>query len=84
MAININEILPYAKKSGSDFRNLGRWSWYLLEGSPTHRTHGVSAYQVGKSEAKRFGRVYQQHLRYIQHKGLDTTPRDLFREDLLA
>lgn len=32
------EAIQYAKKSGKDPRNLGRWTWYLLEGEPNHRT----------------------------------------------
>ena len=42
----VEGILQYARKPGRDFRGLGRWCWYILEGSPTHRTRVVTAYQV--------------------------------------
>ena len=58
----IGELLQYYRVPSNDFRNLGRWSSCIIEGSPQHRTRVVSAYCVGKSTAKGHGRVYQQHL----------------------
>ena len=46
--LTVNEILPYCKTSGTDFRNLGRWSWYLLYSTPKFRTRVVSIYCVGQ------------------------------------
>ena len=44
----------------------------------------IDLHCVGKSKPGGPGRVYQQHLSYIQHKqGLDTTPYDLFCQYLL-
>ena len=81
--IAVNEINEYCKKSGTDFRGLGRWSWFVLEGSPEHRTRVLSVYHVGKAKPQGPKRYYQQHLRYIQNKGLHTNPYDMFCDDLL-
>ena len=81
--IAVNEINEYCKKSGTDFRGLGRWSWFVLEGSPEHRTRVLSVYHVGKAKPQGPKRYYQQHLRYIQNKGLQTNPYDMFCDDLL-
>ena len=79
----IGELIQYYRHPSNDFRNLGRWSSCIIEGNPQHRTRVVSAYCVGKNKPRGPGRVYQQHLRYIQHKGLDVTPYDMFCQDLL-
>jgi len=42
----VNEIIPYCKKAGNDFRHLGRWSWYTLQGDSTHRTRVITAYNT--------------------------------------
>ena len=81
--IAVNEINEYCKKSGTDFRGLGRWSWFVLEGSPEHRTRVLSVYHVRKAKPQGPKRYYQQHLRYIQNKGLHTNPYDMFCDDLL-
>ena len=81
--MGVNEMLEYWRNPGTDWRGLGRWTSVCLEGSPVHRTRIVSAYCLGKSKAKGWGRVYQQHLRYIQEHGLETTPYDLFCDDLI-
>ena len=80
-----NEILPYFRSGGTDFRNLGRWTSIVLEGGSHFRTRIVNAYCLGKSRSKRTGRLYQQHLRYLQHHGMDelTNPYDLFCDDLI-
>ena len=92
----VNELIQYCKTSGTDHRNLGRWTWYTLEGSPEHKTIVLSVYHIGKSKPKLskpsngrarpkgWQRCYQQHLRYIQNAGLDTTPYELFCSDLLT
>ena len=81
--MGVGEMLEYWRNPGSDWRGLGRWTSVCLEGSPVHRTRVVSAYCLGRSRAKGWGRVYQQHLRYIQEHGLDTTPYALFCDDLI-
>ena len=87
-----NTLVPYIKRtegqtdgSGTDWRGLGRWSWYLLEGTHRHRTHIIPCYNVERSKPEGLQTVYQQHLRYMEHKDIwDIEPRDLFRLDLLA
>ena len=81
--MGIGEMLEYWKNPGTDWRGLRRWTSVCLEGSPVHRTRIVSAYCLEKSRAKGWGRVYQQHLRYIQKHGLDTTPYTLYCDDLI-
>jgi len=83
--MGVGELLEYYKKPANDFRKLGRWTSVIIEGSPQHRTRVVSAYCVGKTKPEGHGRVYQQHLRYLQHKGWDQTktPYQLFCDDLL-
>ena len=76
-----NEICQYMLGSGTDHRNLGRWSWMTL-GSPKHRTRVLSIYCVGKGVTKGLGRVCQQHLRHIQTHSLNTSPYQLFKQDL--
>ena len=78
------ETIQSAKKHGKDPRNLGRWTWYLLEGEPNHRTRVVTGYQPVKAKPKGLETVYQQYVRYIQREGLNTTPWELFQSDLLS
>ena len=79
----VGETIQHAKRSGKDPRDLGRWTWYLLEGEPNHRTRVITGYQPVKAKPKGLETVYQQHLHYIQHEGLHTTPWELFPSDLL-
>ena len=76
-----NEIIEYWKGSGTDPRNLGRWSWIRLGAGP-HTTRVVSVYGVGKRKTEGWGRVYHQHLRHIQINNLDCSPYELFCRDL--
>ena len=82
----VNEILEYCKKSGTDFRNLGRWSWFTLFSTPEHVTRVVSLYCLGIRKPDGFGRVYQQACREIMRNDsipLDSEPYQLFCDDLL-
>ncbi len=81
----MGEILEYYKTPKDDFRKLGRWTSAIIQGSPQHRTQVVSAYCVGKTKPEGYGRIYRQHLRYIQHKGWEdiTTPYQLFCDNLI-
>ena len=76
--VTINEISEYYNLSSNDFRGLKRWSWYTLEGSPSHRTRVILVYTVGKSKHNGLKTVYQQHLCYIQQFGIDTNPYNIF------
>ena len=58
--LEVNEISEYCKKSGTDFRKLGRWSWFTLQGSPVHRTRIVSANHVGKAKLPGLQIYYHQ------------------------
>ena len=78
------ELSQYTKESEPDFRGLGRWCSWLIYAHPTHKTRLVSAYNLGGGTSSYLGTVYQQHLRYIQQKGLNTTPSQMFMIDFLA
>lgn len=78
------ELSQYAKESEPDFRGLGRWCSWLIYAHPSHKTRLVSAYNLGPSTSNYLGTIYQQHLRYIQHHGLKTTPHQMFMIDFLA
>ena len=77
-------LAAFVVDSGVDHTDLGRWSWYLLEGSPGHRTRVISAYAPCGNAACDTSTVYQQHMRYIWEKGLKTNPKKMFADDLLA
>jgi len=79
------DMMQYTRGQGKgDFRRLGRWASWLFYATPDHRFRIVSAYNPGTSKPKGHGRIYQQHLRHIQEKGLDTTPLRMFAVDILA
>ena len=50
-----NTIIGYIKCTGTDYRNLGWWSWMQLEGEAGHRTRIVQAYAVGNNKSKQPG-----------------------------
>ena len=77
------ELTPYVKDSGVDPSGLGRWSWYLMEGSEGIKTRVVSAYAPTGSSASRKETYWKQQERYILKKGLKTNPKKMFRKDLL-
>ena len=56
----VNEISEYCKKSETDFRKLGRWSWFTIQGSQVHRTRIVSDYHVRKAKPPGLQRYYHQ------------------------
>ena len=78
------EMSQYAKETDNDFRGLGRWCSWVIYAHPSHKTRLVSAYNLGPATSNYLGTVYQQHLRYIQNKGMDTTPHKMFMTDFLA
>lgn len=82
--IVLGELMAYYKQGANDFRNLGRWTSFLLQSIQGHRTRIVQAYAVRPQRSEQFGSVYQQHLRYLQLNGFGSVhPRDLFDSDLL-
>jgi len=78
------ELSQYTKESEPDFRGLGRWCSWLIYAHPSHKTRLVSAYNLGSATSNYLGTIYQQHLRYIQRHGLNTTPHQMFMIDFLA
>ena len=78
-----NELAGYVRDSGVDWRNLGRWSWYKLEGETGHKTYVVSAYMPCRStDDPRKETAYQVQMNYIKSNLLKTDPRKLFQEDI--
>lgn len=84
--VMLNEICQYVKKTkgANDWRDLGRWTSIVLQATTSLRTRIVCAYNVGKTKPTGLKTVYQQLLRYIQNNNLDTNPRALMRNDLIA
>ena len=81
--MGVGTMLEYWRNPGTDWRGLGRWTSVCLEGSPAHQTRIVLAYCLGKSRAKGWGRLHQQHLQHIQENGLETNPYVLVCDDLI-
>jgi hypothetical protein len=50
----------------------------MVLSNPNHVTRIVMAYRQCNCRLKGLKTVYQQHLRYIQSRGLDTDPVSLF------
>ncbi len=50
--------------------------------NPTHVTRLVVAYRTCARKVEGLKMVYQQHMRYIQARGMQTNPVDLFDCDL--
>ncbi len=42
--IHRDQLTAFVKDSGNNHTGLGRWSWYLVEGEPGHRTYVITAY----------------------------------------
>jgi hypothetical protein len=84
--IMLEEICQYVKKTkgANDWRDLGRWTSIVLQASSGLRTRIVCAYNVGKTKPTGLKTVYQQILQYIQNHDLDTNPRAMMRDDLIA
>ena len=78
------ELSQYVKTPGKDWRNLGRWHSWLIYQSPNHRFRLVCGYHTGKQCPRGESTIYQQQLRYIQERGLDMTPSELFMVDFEA
>jgi len=78
-----NQLAAFVVDSNTDHTGLGRWSWYLVEGEPGHRTYFITAYAPCGNTAAGHHTVYKQQERFIHLKGLNTNPKAMFREDLL-
>jgi hypothetical protein len=73
-----NKYLQYARKPTVDPRGLGQWCSWLFYCNPTHVTRIVIAYCPCTSKTEGLKTVYQQHMQYIQSRGLVFNPTDLF------
>jgi hypothetical protein len=78
----IHEFLQYARKPSADLRGLGRWCTWPFFCNPSHITRIVAAYRPCARKVERLKAVYQQHVQYIQAKGLKYNPVKLFDHDL--
>ena len=56
-----NTLGGYIKKTRTDTRKLGRYSWMLLEGAIGHKTRIVQVYAIGNKNSKDLGSTYQQN-----------------------
>ena len=77
-----HEFLQYGRKPSADFRGLGRWCSWPFFCNPTHVTRIVVAYRPCARKVEGLKTVYQQHMQYIQARGMQTNPVDLFDHDL--
>ena len=79
-------LSKYVKKAGknrgTDHTNLGRWSWYTLEGESGHRTKIITAYAPVGNERSSTGSNWKHQQRYIQKNNLLTTVFEMFCDDL--
>ncbi len=77
-----HEYLQYARNTSTDSQGLSRWCSWLFYCNPTHVTRIVVAYQPCTGKTEGLKTVYQQHMRYIQTRGLNFNPINLFDQDL--
>jgi hypothetical protein len=77
-----HKFIQYARKPSANLRGLGRWCSWPIYCNPTHVTRIVGAYRPCNRWSKGLKTVYQQHLWYIQSRGLETDPVSLFDVDL--
>ncbi len=68
------KFLQYARKPSADPRGLGRWCVWPFFCNPSHITRIVVAYQPCACKVEGLKMVYQQHVQYIQVKGLKYNP----------
>jgi hypothetical protein len=77
-----HEYLQYAQWPTANLRGLGQWCSWPFFCNPTHVTRIIIAYRPCTSKTEGLKTVYQQHMRYIQLRGLPFTPIDLFNHNL--
>ncbi len=77
-----HEYLQYARNPLTDPRGLGRWCSWLFYCNPTHITRIVVAYRPCAGKTDGLKTIYQQHMQYIQMRGLNFNPIDLFDHDM--
>ncbi len=77
-----HEFVQFARKPSINPRGLGRWCSWPFHCNPVHVTRIVVAYCPCARKAKGLKTVYQQHMQYIQTRGLQTDPLTLFHYNL--
>jgi hypothetical protein len=77
-----HEFSQYARKPSVDPRGLGQWCSWPFSCNLIHVMRIVVAYRPCARKVKGLKTVYQQHMRYIQSRGLQTDPVTLFDSDL--
>ncbi len=77
-----HKYLQYAQRPTVDPRGLGQWCSWLFNCNPTHVMRIVVAYRPCASNTKGLKTVYQQHMGFIQLRGLSSNSVDLFNNDL--
>ena len=77
-----HEFIQYARRPSVDPRGLGRWCSWPFSCNPIHVTRIVIAYRPCSRKSKGLKMIYQQHMRYIQNRGLKTDPATLSDSDL--
>jgi hypothetical protein len=77
-----SEYLQYAWKPSVNPRGLGRWGLWPFYCNPRHVTRIVVAYRTGHLKSKGLRTIYQQQLCYIQKRGFNCSPIELFDKDL--
>jgi hypothetical protein len=77
-----HEFIQYARKPSVDPRGLGRWCLWPFYCNLNLVTRIVVAYRPFNCRSKGLKTVYQQHLRYIQSRGLEMDPVYMFDVDL--
>ncbi len=79
-----HEFTQNAMKPSIDLRGLGRWCSWLFFCNQAYMTRIVFAYRpcARKVKGLKTKMVYQQHMGYIQSRGLQTDLVDLFDSNL--
>ncbi len=77
-----HECLQYARKPSEDPRGLGWWFSWPFFCNQTHVTRIVVEYRPCGSKVEGLKTVYQQHVQYIQSRGLPYNPVELFDHEL--
>ncbi len=77
-----HEFAQYSRKPSVDPRGLGRYCSWPFYCNPTHVTRIVVTYRPCTRKAKGLKTVYQQHMHYIQSRGLQADPVALFDTNL--
>ena len=78
--VTTHEATTRYLSTGPDSTGLGRWVSTTTEGSKSHVTRYVAAYNPCYSNM--LNSVYQQHVRYLTEANRDLTPHEAFEADL--